>query len=81
MHIVIGFPIEQAHDFISGRKAFAFMRVVIEYPLMQVASYPDIQSSGQAAHDVRVIASAFSHGVGVLRLRIASLRETMLRSA
>jgi len=68
-------------DIVIVAEAFDAMELVLERPLVQIARHPDIERTGNAAHDVNAVAPPSTHeGIGVLRLSASLLAKKRHRS-
>ena len=62
MNIVEGFPVQQALDLFVG-ESFDAVESVLKDALVEVARHADVESSGQAAHNVGAVRlSLVRHG-------------------
>jgi len=73
MHVVVGLPTEQADDVVTIRKPDEVVELMLEDALVEIATDTDIQSAGEAAHDVdAVVAAVAGHGAIIRRIGFRS---------
>jgi len=61
VHVVIGFPVEQSNHFVTSGESLIVMELVLEHALVKIAAHSDVQSAGQASHDVDTVVPLIAH--------------------
>ncbi len=61
MDVVVRFPIEQADYVVAGGESSVVMELMLEDALVKIAAYSDVQSAGQASHDVDAVVAPIAH--------------------
>jgi len=62
VYVVVGLPIEQADDVVSVSEPFEVMELVLEDATVEIATHANVESAGDASHDVgAVVAGGLVH--------------------
>lgn len=60
VHVVVGFPVEQADNIVAIGKTLIVMELVLKDPTVKVASDADVEGARQATHEIDAIVLAVS---------------------
>jgi hypothetical protein len=77
VHFVVRFPIEQADDLVAVCESFEVVELVLEDAAVKIAGDADVESAGEAAHDVGAIVLAVA-GHGILSEDLRGLATAIL---
>ena len=60
MHIIVGFPVKQTDDFVTGGETFEVVELVLKYAPVKISADADVKGARKASHDVRAVVFAVS---------------------